>query len=312
MTEVFIHPLALCESSFVGAGTCVAPFCHIEPGAKIGENCSIQDHVYIGSNVIIGDRVIIQQGARVSSNVFIEDDVFIGCNVSFSRLSKVLQWRNSSESSATYIRQRAKIYDNATVFSGVTIGSDANVGAGTVVQRDIQPKGIAEGNPARIVGYVDTTPIFRNNEYIINEYQKIRRTTVRGVTLHSLRNVLDVRGNLTAAEFGEDVPFDAKRFFLINDVPSVESRGEHAHFRCAQFLIAVKGSLHVVADDGARREEFVLDKPTLGLFLPPMVWGIQYRYSFDAVLLVIASEHYDSGDYIRDYDDFLNLTRSRE
>lgn len=312
MTEVFIHPLALCESTSVGSGTHVAPFSHIEPGAKIGENCSIQDHVYIGSNVVVGDRVIIQQGSRVRSNVVIEDDVFIGANVSFSETPNVLEWRNSSGTGVTYIRQRAKIFDNTTVFSGVTIGSDANIGAGTVVQRDIQPKGIAEGNPARIVGYAHTNPVSRENKYVIDEFQRIQKTAVRGVTLHSLRNVLDMRGNLTVAEFGADVPFDAKRFFLINDVPSVESRGEHAHYRCAQFLIAVKGSLHVVADDGARREEFVLDKPTLGLFLPPMVWGIQYRYSFDAVLLVIASEHYDSGDYIRDYDDFLDLARSRE
>ncbi|MEO8779683.1 MAG: FdtA/QdtA family cupin domain-containing protein, partial [Rhodanobacter sp.] len=89
------------------------------------------------------------------------------------------------------------------------------------------------------------------------------------------------------------------------DVPTAETRGEHAHRRCHQFLIAVKGSVHVVADDGERREQFVLDRPNLGLYLPPMTWGIQYRYSDDAVLLVFASHHYDASDYIREYGTFV-------
>jgi hypothetical protein len=108
-------------------------------------------------------------------------------------------------------------------------------------------------------------------------------------------------------DFGSQIPFGVKRYFLVYDVPSREIRGEHAHRQCAQFLIAAKGSMHVVADDGLHREEFVLDKPSLGLFLPPMTWGIQYRYSPDAVLLVFASESYDPDDYIRDYCEFLKL-----
>jgi UDP-2-acetamido-3-amino-2,3-dideoxy-glucuronate N-acetyltransferase len=88
-------------------------------------------------------------------------------------------------------------------------------------------------------------------------------------------------------------------------VPSVETRGEHAHRECHQFLVCVRGSVSVVADDGRRREEYLLDRPELGLHLPPMVWGIQYRYSADAVLLVFASHYYDPADYIREYDRFL-------
>jgi len=135
----------------------------------------------------------------------------------------------------------------------------------------------------------------------------IHATSVRGVNLHHLREVEDVRGNLSVGALGRDVPFDVKRYFLVYDVPNAEIRGEHAHLRCHQFLIAVKGTLHVVADDGRQREEFVLDRPGLGLHLPPMTWGIQHGYSADAVLLVLASEHYDAADYIRDYDRFLAL-----
>lgn len=307
MKGIYLHPLALCESDAIGAGTHVAAFCHVAAGAKIGSNCSIHDYVYIGDGVIIGDGVTIQSGAQIRSRVIIEDGVVIGGGVNFSCAA------SGSNESQTTIRDRSKIGDNASIFSGVTIGPDAVISAGTVVQRNIPAKAIAEGNPARIIGYGNTVPYADKLFESPDTRQAIRNTTVRGVTLHQLHNVLDMRGNLTVGEFGSDVPFDAKRFFLVHDVPSIESRGEHAHLRCAQFLVAVKGSLHVIADDGLRREEFLLDRPTLGLFLPPMIWGIQYRYSFDAVLLVIASERYDADDYIRDYGEFLemaNLQRS--
>ena len=96
-------------------------------------------------------------------------------------------------------------------------------------------------------------------------------------------------------------------YFMVFDVPSAETRGEHAHHQCKQFLICVKGTCHVVADDGQHREEFILNSLNLGLYLPPMTWGIQYKYSQDAMLLVFASEFYDAADYIRDYQTFLKL-----
>ena len=132
-------------------------------------------------------------------------------------------------------------------------------------------------------------------------------SVVNGVRLHVLREVRDPRGDLCVAEVGPDLPFAVRRSFVVYNVPSAELRGAHAHRRCAQFLMAVKGSLRVLADDGVRRAEFNLDRPNLGLLLPPMVWGVQYRYSPDAVLLVLASDPYDPADYIRDYDEFVTL-----
>lgn len=132
---------------------------------------------------------------------------------------------------------------------------------------------------------------------------------VTGVRLHELREVKDARGDLCVAEVGADLPFAVRRSFLVYRVPSAELRGAHAHRRCGQFLQAVAGSVHVIADDGRQREEFCLDRPSLGLYLPPMTWGIQYRYSEGAVLLVLASDPYDPADYIRDYDEFLALRR---
>ena len=130
---------------------------------------------------------------------------------------------------------------------------------------------------------------------------------MKGVALYQMPHIVDIRGSLSVGEFEDTVPFSAKRYFLVFDVPSIETRGEHAHRECHQFLICVRGSCSVVADDGKQRQEFQLDRPDLGLHLPPMVWGIQYKYSPDAILLVFASHHYDNADYIRDYYEFTQL-----
>jgi hypothetical protein len=118
-----------------------------------------------------------------------------------------------------------------------------------------------------------------------------------------------MRGSLSVAEFPKEIPFVPRRYFVVFDVPGSEIRGEHAHRTCHLFLVCVRGACSVVVDDGRSREEFRLDHPTLGLHLPPMVWGTQYKHTADAVLLVFASEWYDPDDYIRDYQAFLDEVR---
>jgi UDP-2-acetamido-3-amino-2,3-dideoxy-glucuronate N-acetyltransferase len=132
-------------------------------------------------------------------------------------------------------------------------------------------------------------------------------SVVQGVQYINLPMIKDMRGNLTVAEYGQYLPFIPKRFFLVYGVPSKEIRGEHAHKQLHQFLVCVQGSCSVVVDDGKNRQEYLLNSPTQGVHIPPMVWGIQYKYSPDAVLMVLASEIYDADDYIRDYDDFLKM-----
>lgn len=122
-----------------------------------------------------------------------------------------------------------------------------------------------------------------------------------------LPRIIDPRGNLTVGEFGRDIPFEVKRYFMVFQVPLVEVRGGHAHKECHQFLICARGRITASVDNGVQREEFVLDCPDIGLHMPPMVWGGQYNYSPDAVLLVFASHYYDSNDYIRDYSEFKRL-----
>ena len=125
--------------------------------------------------------------------------------------------------------------------------------------------------------------------------------------LIDLPRIIDERGNLTVGEFDRHIPFLPKRYFMVYQVPLVESRGEHAHRECHQFLICARGRMTVAGDDGTRRQEYVLDRPDLGFYMPPMTWGAQYNYSPDAVLLVFASHYYDAADYIREYDEFITL-----
>nr|WP_269844996.1 FdtA/QdtA family cupin domain-containing protein [Tichowtungia aerotolerans] len=123
--------------------------------------------------------------------------------------------------------------------------------------------------------------------------------------LFQLTTASDIRGDLIAGEFPKHLPFEPKRIFLVHGVPTGKVRGEHAHKDCHQFLIATHGTLNVILDDGTSRMEYTLSSPNMGLYIKPGVWGIQYKYSADAVLLVLASHTYDPSDYIRNYDAFL-------
>jgi hypothetical protein len=134
---------------------------------------------------------------------------------------------------------------------------------------------------------------------------------VGDVTLWPLRHVLDPRGNLIPVEFEQDLPFVPRRQFLIHGVADDSIRGEHAHQVCHQFLFAVVGSLSVIVDDGSEACEVRLADASFGLYMPPYVWGVQYRFQPHTMLSVYASHPYDAAEYIRDYDDFLAQVRNR-
>lgn len=123
----------------------------------------------------------------------------------------------------------------------------------------------------------------------------------------SLPGFSDHRGNLTVGQTPDGLPFQVERFFVVSNVPPGEPRGIHAHRKCHQYLVCVSGSVKAMFDDGTSREVVNLDQPNLGLHMPPLTWGAQYDFSSDAVLLVLASDRYDEGDYIHDYNEFLRL-----
>lgn len=307
--NAFVHPQGICESTQVGEGTRIWAFSHVLPGARLGADCNICDHVFIENDVVVGDRVTVKCGVQLWDGVVLEDDVFVGPNATFTNDPFPRSKNRSFQLARTVVKRGASIGANATILPGLTIGERAMVGAGAVVVRSVPPNAIVSGNPARIMGYVDAAKPERRagigRPRGSNLESTAQPTRVGAVTVHRLPFIQDMRGNLSAGEFERTVPFAVKRYFLVVDVPSAEVRGEHAHRRCHQFLVCVRGSVSVVVDDGTNREEIELDAPNLGVYLPPMVWGIQYRYSEDAVLLIFCSEYYDAADYIRDYSEFL-------
>jgi len=311
MTGFFVHERGLCESAAIGAGTRIWAFAHVLPGAVIGAECNICDHVFIENDVTVGDRVTIKSGVQLWDGVRLEDDVFIGPNTTFTNdrfpRSKVYPERFLP----TLVRRGASVGANATLLPGIEIGAHACVGAGAVVTQSVPANAIVVGNPARIIGYVDdparSAPLLGATEA---PSPAGRESGVRGVTLHTLPQFRDARGDLSVGDFGVTPPFQPRRYFLIHGVPSRQTRGEHAHKACHQFLICVSGSCTLLADDGVTRRGIRLDRPTLGVHLSPMVWGTLSDYSPDAVLLVFASAPYDPEDYLRDYGAFLSAVRT--
>jgi UDP-2-acetamido-3-amino-2,3-dideoxy-glucuronate N-acetyltransferase len=300
----FVHDKGICESTDIGAGTRVWAFTHVLPGAHIGADCNVCDHVYVENDVVIGDRVTIKCGVQVWDGVRLADDVFVGPNVTFTNdpfpRSKVY----TDSFAQTVVGPGASLGANATILPGVTIGRRAMVGAGAVATKDVPPNAIVVGNPARIVGYVDAGHV--DSGVVYADMEELPKSRVPGVALLRLTRADDLRGSVVAANFQEDLPFIPRRFFTVFGVPSTDVRGAHAHRQCHQLLVCVQGSVNAVVGDGSMRQEFVLDRPDVGLHVQPMIWGTQYRYSHDAVLLVLASDPYDADDYIRDHEVFLD------
>jgi UDP-2-acetamido-3-amino-2,3-dideoxy-glucuronate N-acetyltransferase len=306
----YTHPAALAESSRIGAGTRIWAFAHILPGASIGDGCNICDHVFIENDVIVGNRVTVKCGVQLWDGVRLEDDTFVGPNATFTNDPFPRSGRRPDAFAVTTVRAGASIGANATILPGVTIGRNAMVGAGADVMQDVPTNAIVAGCPARIVGYVDAK---KRKPDVAAKYPSeepvLTAIGVRGVRIVRPHSVADLRGHLAVGELSRDFPFSPRRYFLVYDVPSREVRGEHAHRTLHQLLTCVKGQCCLLVDDGTRREEIVLDGPTIAVYIEPMVWGVQYKFSPDAVLMVLASAEYDPDDYIRNYDEYLSALR---
>ncbi len=271
VAKVASDPAHISSKAVIDSAAVVASSCSIGPGVFIGSGVILEGDVKVGPNAVLGASLPAMENSRL----LIGSGVHIGAN--------------------------------ATIFYGAHLGAHSRVMPGSVVKWQVPPTAIVEGNPAAIVGYANAA-LNCLSAYSSSQSSRVygvMDTEVRGVRIHQFPVIPDLRGNLTVGEFVNQIPFVPKRYFMVFDVPSREVRGEHAHRVCHQFLICIKGSCSVVVDDGSNRAEVKLEDSHSGLYIPPMVWGIQYKYTSDAVLLVFASHFYDPADYIRDYDDFL-------
>jgi hypothetical protein len=276
--------------------TGIDPSAHVDPNAHVGPGC------HVGP------------GSAIASGAFLQGEVHLGAEVTVAP-NAVFTSRSFAEDAAsppTVVGDGVSVGANATVLAGVTIDRHAVVGAGAVVTHDVPAYAVVAGNPARIIGYASSPASSAPDQVVASTLSDDDLPlTIGAAELRRLPSVVDLRGALSHGEVPSELPFAPRRFFLVYDVPTREVRGEHAHKELDELLICVNGEIAIAVDDGEHRGELVLDRPDVALRLPPMVWSRQYRYSPDAVLLVLASDPYDADDYIREYSEFLALLEAR-
>lgn len=156
MEELRNQHCVISKNSVIGAGTKLGNFIFIREDTRIGRNCIIGSYVDIEGDVTIGDNVSIQSGGYITRGVVIEDEVFLGPRV-ITMNDKTMSYRRKSLTfvrRAPFISRGARVGGGCVLLPGVTIGENALIGAGSVVTKDIPPRVIALGNPARVVGNV--------------------------------------------------------------------------------------------------------------------------------------------------------------
>ncbi len=135
-------------------------------------------------------------------------------------------------------------------------------------------------------------------------------TPINACHIIQLPKIEDPRGNLTFVEDNKQIPFDIKRVFYLYDVPTGADRGAHAHKELEQFLICLAGSFDVELDNGVEQRTIHLNRPWLGLYIPPLIWAAEVNFDPGSICLVLASLLFNEADYYREYSDFqaaLNL-----
>ena len=294
-----VHPTAVVETRDLAAGTAVGAYSRIAAEVEIAGACSIGAHTLLEGPIQLAAGIEVGSYAYLRGPLVVEGGVRIGPRCCIDA--------GSGAPAGIVLGEGAVVGSNATIWPGVSVGKRACIEPGSVVDKNVPAMAVVAGNPARIVRYSGAPSV--PSDVLAGSPAEVTATLIRGVTLRRLPLYEDLRGNLTFGEEQRHVPFPIRRYFVSFAVSSEHVRGEHAHRTLHQFLICVHGRVHIVADDGFNQADFLLDRPTLGIHIPPMTWSVQYRFSADAVLLALCSENYDPADYIRDYAEFLNLVR---
>jgi hypothetical protein len=137
----------------------------------------------------------------------------------------------------------------------------------------------------------------------------MKKNTIYDCVIIPLPKVHNRSGNITIVEGQKNVPFDVKRIYYLYDIPGGEDRGGHAHKTLHQLVIAASGSFDILLNDGVNKKVVTLNRPDYGLYIVPGIWSELMEFSSGAICLVLASEVYDEGDYIREYNQFLNYVQ---
>jgi hypothetical protein len=135
----------------------------------------------------------------------------------------------------------------------------------------------------------------------------MKTSTVYDCNILVLNKIHNVSGNITVLESNHNIPFSISRVYYLYDIPGGESRGGHAHKELYQLIVAASGSFDVLLDDGVNKKIVKLNRPNYGLLVVPGLWRELFEFSSGAICLVLTSHKYDALDYIRDYDEFINM-----
>jgi hypothetical protein len=138
----------------------------------------------------------------------------------------------------------------------------------------------------------------------------MNQQTVDDCSIIELDSIKYRAGNITPVTNNKEIPFAIKRIFYIYDIPGGEERGAHAHKTCHQFLVAASGSFEIALDDGKIQRTVMLNRPYIGLHIPPGIWAHELNFSSGAICLVLTSESYDAGDYIREYSHYIKYKKN--
>lgn len=137
----------------------------------------------------------------------------------------------------------------------------------------------------------------------------LNNNTVFDCSIIDISKIHNKAGNITVIENGNNIPFDVKRIYYLYDIPSGEARGGHAHYDLEQYIVAASGSFDIILDDGKNKKKVTLNRPDFALHIVPGLWRELDNFSSGSISLVLASHVYDEGDYIREYNEFLEFKK---
>lgn len=303
MAQNDIHPTARCDTSRVGSGSRIGSDSIVSRDGEIGSSCILGERVRISGQVTVGNRVHIDDGAHLTGPLVVGDDVRIGAEVSIGT-SGAAEARNRF---VTEVGAGSIIGKNASIASGVAVALQALVEDGATVSTSVGSYMAfgKDGKHEYRSGFVPVPELV--GDAVRASSASGTASKIPGVELIRFHEAVDSRGKLIAMEVDELLPFQAKRLFTVSSVPEGELRGIHAHRECHQFMIPVSGEVDVIVADGVKAERWVLDSPSIGLHIPPLVWGTQLNFSKNATILVLASDSYRPEDYIHHWGDFLRF-----